>query len=182
MSPAAPSSRPLPLLQDAVRLERDSFLRTLIGHLAETLQDTIGLAEAEGYVAVVGQRVGDELNAEYRRALGVARITDDQLPAVLVDLKQRIQGTFEVEAVDGRRVVLRNTVCPFGDRVLGRPSLCMMTSNVFGTIIAENAGYGRVVLDETIARGDGRCRVVVWIGGDPTVEGDGRDYYQVLAP
>ena len=32
------------------------------------------------------------------------------------------------------RIVLGNRRCPFGEKVLGRPSMCMMTSNVFGSI------------------------------------------------
>ena len=32
--------------------------------------------------------------------------------------------------------------------------MCMMTSNVFGHIAAENVGYAKVELQETIARGD----------------------------
>jgi hypothetical protein len=38
-----------------------------------------------------------------------------------------------------------------------------MTSNVFGSIAAENLGYAKVVLEETIAQGDPGCRVVVHI-------------------
>ncbi|MFK0181635.1 hypothetical protein ACIQVR_37380 [Streptomyces xanthochromogenes] len=37
----------------------------------------------------------------------------------------------------------------------------MMTSNVFGTIVARNLGYANVELQETIARGAAGCRMVV---------------------
>lgn len=40
-----------------------------------------------------------------------------------------------------------------GEKVLGRESMCMMTSNVFGYIAAQNTGYAKVELQETIARG-----------------------------
>jgi hypothetical protein len=53
----------------------------------------------------------------------------------------------------------------------------MMTSNVFGTIAAENLGYGKVVLEQTIAAGDRECRVVVYLRRSPAaVEADGREY------
>ena len=42
----------------------------------------------------------------------------------------------------------------------------MMTSNVFGVIAAENLGYARVVLEETIATGSPGCRVVVHLKPD----------------
>jgi hypothetical protein len=73
---------------------------------------------------------------------------------VLVDLKQRIQGDFFVIEEDEGKIVLGNRVCPFEDKVLGRRSMCMMTSNVFGSIAAENLGYAKVELQQTIASGD----------------------------
>ena len=74
--------------------------------------------------------------------------------------------------------MLGNRACPFADKVLGRPSMCMMTSNVFGSIAAENLGYAKVVLQETIAQGHPGCRVVVHL--KPTAEADaaeGREYF-----
>ena len=51
-----------------VPLERDVFLRTLLRHLAGTLQDVVGLEEASGFVSVVGQKIGDEINSAYTPA------------------------------------------------------------------------------------------------------------------
>lgn len=160
-----------------VPLERDGFLRTLLRHLAGTLEEVVGLADAAGFISVVGQRMGDELGARYRLALATERLDRHQLAAVLVDLKRRIQGDFYVIAEDDEKVVLGNRACPFGDRVLGRPSMCMMTSNVFGGIAAENLGYAKVALEETIAAGHPECRVTVYL--QPTAAAaaaSGREY------
>ncbi len=160
-------------------LERDGFLRTLLRHLAGTLEEVVGLPEAAGFVSVVGQRMGDELNTMYRAALASQRLTPEQVAAVMVDLKHRIQGDFFVIEQDESRIVLGNRACPFGDKVVGRPSLCMMTSNVFGVIAAENLGYAKVVLEQTIAKGDDGCRIVVYFR--PGAEADaaeGREYIQ----
>jgi hypothetical protein len=55
----------------------------------------------------------------------------------------------------------------------------MMTSNVFGTVVAENAGYAKVALHETIANGDGRCRVVVHLEHNEQAEQDeGNEYFR----
>lgn len=167
--------RRLPVLD--VPLERDGFTRTLIRHLAGTLQDVVGTEEASGFVAIVGQRMGDELNVMYKTALGVSSLTREQLADVLVDLKRRIQGDFYVIEESDEKIVFGNRACPFGDRVLDRPSLCMMTSNVFGSIAAENLGYSKVVIDNAIARGDRECRVVVHL--QPTADARaarGREY------
>ena len=130
-------------------LERELFLRTLIRHLAGALEEVVGLKEAAGFVAIVGQRMGDELDASYRAALDVTRLDRLQVRDVCLDLKRRIQGDFYVIEEDDEKIVFGNRACPFGDKVRGRQALCMMTSNVFGTIAAENLGYGKVALEET---------------------------------
>lgn len=162
-----------------VPLERDGFLRALLRHLAGTLQDVVGLDEASGFVSVVGQQIGDEINQGYKQALSVSNLNRDQVADVLVDLKRRIKGDFYIIEEDENRIVLGNRACPFEDKVLGRPALCMMTSNVFGSIAADNLGYAKVVIEQAIARGDGGCRVVVHL--KPTDEAraaDGREYFK----
>ncbi len=161
-----------------VRLERDVFLRTLLRHLSGTLEDLIGLREAEGFISVVGQEMGDEIGDMYRRTLDVSRLSKEQLAAVLVDLKRRIEGDFYVIELTDEKIVFGNRACPFGDRVIDRPSLCMMTSNVFGSIAARETGYAKVNLEETIAQGDPGCRVVVYLQRtEEADQNEGREYY-----
>lgn len=170
----------LAVLQElSVPLERDIFLRTLLRELAGTLQDVVGLEEAAGFISVVGQNVGDQINASYKAALGISQLSREQVAAVLVDLKRRIQGDFYVIEEDDEKIVFGNRACPFAEKVLGRPAMCMMTSNVFGSIAAENLGYAKVVLEETIAQGHAGCRVVVHLKPTPEAEAaDGREYFQ----
>lgn len=160
-------------------LERDVFLRTLIRELAGTLQDVVGMEEASGFISVVGQRVGDHINQEYRQALALPALDRGQVARVLVDLKRRIQGDFFVLEESDEKIVLGNRACPFADKVVGRPALCMMTSNVFGVIAAENLGYSKVSIERSIAKGDSLCQVVVYL--QPTAEAkaaSGREYFQ----
>lgn len=158
-----------------VPLDRDRFIRTLLRHLAGTLQDVVGLDEAAGFISVVGQRMGLEINDAYRSALGVDALSREQVAAVLVDLKRRIEGDFYVVEEDDEKIVLGNRRCPFEEKVHGRPALCMMTSNVFGAVTAENLGYAKVVLNQTIADGAPECRVTVYL--NPTSSpGQGREY------
>lgn len=156
----------------------DFFLRALLRELTGTLEDVVGLSEAEGFIALVGQRIGDRMNDYYRAELESPQIDKKQIGEVLVDLKKRIKGDFFVEEESEDQIVLGNHRCPFGDSVKDRPSLCMMTSNVFGTIAAENLGYARVRLDETIANGDRGCRVIVDLVEAPDDENsEGREYF-----
>jgi hypothetical protein len=162
-----------------VPLERDVFLRTLLRHLAGTLQKVVGLEEASGFVSVVGQEMGEEINQTYKNALSVSSLSRDQVSEVLVDLKRRIQGDFFIIEEDDEKIVLGNRVCPFAEKVIGRPALCMMTSNVFGHIAAENLGYSKVVIEQAIARGDVGCRVVVYLKATGEANAaQGREYFK----
>jgi predicted ArsR family transcriptional regulator len=161
----------------AVPLDRDTFLRTLIRELSGTLQDVVGMEEAAGFISVVGQNMGRQIDAAYRDALGVERLEQAAVADVLVDLKRRIEGDFFVIEQDARRIVLGNRACPFAEKVIGRPAMCMMTSNVFGSIAADNLGYAKVVLEETIAQGHDGCRVVVYLDPDAAPDAAGREYF-----
>jgi predicted ArsR family transcriptional regulator len=162
-----------------VPLERDVFLRSLIRELSGTLQEVVGVEEAAGFVSIVGQRIGDQINADYQRALQVSRLNRAQVAQVLVDLKRRIQGDFYIIEETDEKIVLGNRACPFAEKVIGRPVMCMMTSNVFGIIAAENLGYSKVVLEQTIANGDPGCRVVVYLQMTPEADAaEGREYFQ----
>jgi predicted ArsR family transcriptional regulator len=163
-----------------VPLNRDIFLRTLIRELSGTLEDVVGLKEASGFINVVGQNVGDRMNQDYRAALGVPQLSREQVAQVLVDLKRRIEGDFYIIEETDEKIVLGNRACPFGDKVLDRTSMCMMTSNVFGAIAAENLGYAKVELQKTIARGDAGCLVVVYLKPTPEAEqAEGREYFKI---
>lgn len=159
-----------------VELERDGFVRDVLRELSGTLQDVVGLDEAAGFVSLVGRQIGERLDRQYRDAWRVSQLSREQVPEALVDLKRRIHGKFRIVQDEPDHILLENERCPFEDRVHGRPALCMMTSNVFGTIAAENLGYSKVVLEETIAEGHGRCLVRVHLRPSPE-ESEGREYF-----
>jgi predicted ArsR family transcriptional regulator len=162
-----------------IKIDRDLFLRNLIRELSGALEDVIGLEEASGFISIVGQQIGDWMNAEYREAYNTDTLSPEQVAEVLVDLKARIQGDFFIIEEDDEKIVLGNRRCPFGEKVKDRPSMCMMTSNVFGTITAENLGYAKVNLIETIAQGAPGCKVTVYKQQtEAAMQDDGREYYK----
>jgi hypothetical protein len=55
----------------------------------------------------------------------------------------------------------------------------MMTSNVFGSIAAQNLGYARVEVQESIAMGHAGCRVVVHLRPSAVTEPDAREYFRL---
>jgi hypothetical protein len=159
-----------------VPLTRDLFLRSLLRELAGSLQEVVGVEEASGYISVVGASIGRQIDRAYKDALQLDRLSSSQVAAVLVDLKKRIEGDFYLIEQTEDRIVLGNRLCPFGEHVEGRPSLCMMTSNVFGYIAAENLGYARVEIPQSIAAGSSGCRVVIYLRPDDHSE-RGREYF-----
>lgn len=162
-----------------ILLEREGFFGTLIRELSGTLQDLVGLEEASGFISVVGQTMGGKINQEYKSALKLSNLCREQVAEVLVDLKRRIQGDFYIIEQSDDKIVFGNHVCPFAEKVIDRPSMCMMTSNVFGSIAAENLGYAKVELQETIANGDSGCRVVVYLKyTEEAEEAVGREYFK----
>lgn len=167
-----------PVEQLSLPLNRDLFLRTLIRELAGILEDVVGYEEAAGYISLVGQRMGEWINRLYTRELGVTTLNRQQVAAVLADLKQRIHGNFSLIREDNDMIVLHSDSCPFEDEVLDRPSMCMMTSNVFGVIAATNLGYAKVVIKESIAARCGRCQVFVYLQQGPEADAaQGREYF-----
>lgn len=159
-----------------VGLDRDLFLRSLLRELAGTLEAVVGLEDASGYISVVGGAIGNQINQAYKKEINVQKLSREEIGQVLVDLKRRIEGDFYIIEADETKIVLGNNACPFGEYVEGRPSLCMMTSNVFGTIAADNLGYANVIIEEAIARGDKGCRVVVNLE-QPDETPEGREYF-----
>lgn len=176
MSSAAPDRQ---VSAVEVPLNRDVFTRTLIRELAGVLEDVVGLRECSGYISVVGQTIGRQMNQDYKSALGVTSLSRQEVADVLVDLKRRIQGDFYLIEETEDRIVLGNRACPFAEKVLGRQSMCMMTSNVFGVIAAQNLGYAKVELQQTIAAGHAECRVVVHLNRTAEAErSSGREYFR----
>lgn len=169
----------IPLNQLDIPLERDLFLRNLIRELSGVLEDVVGLKEAAGFISIVGQNMGNQMDLDYKRALGVSNLTRPQVADVLVDLKKRIKGDFYIIEQNDDRIVLGNRACPFAEKVVGRSSMCMMTSNVFGIIASQSLGYAKVTLEETIARGDPGCRVIVYLHSSADSEAaPGKEYFQ----
>ena len=132
--------------------------------LAQTIELQQGPDASEAAVAQVGADVGAQMEQEFRAAKDVVgRLTPEQVGDCLVRLKHAIDGGFQVLEASTERIVLVNDRCPFGDAVRRAPALCRMTSSVFGGIAARNSDRGAtVLLEERIAVGDDRCRVVVW--------------------
>ena len=165
-----------------VPLDRDLFFRKIIRSFAASLEATVGADEAAGYVAVVGSEIGEWIEAEYSKSAGRDSFDPQQIAELLVDLKRRIGGAFHIISFSDEQILLGNSECPFGQLADGQPALCQMTSNVFGRIAANQLGYARVVLQETIARGDGQCRIAINLKADDDDDDDSHEFFKIDQP
>ena len=155
-------------------LNKTRFYLEMIANLTSSLERVIGCEDAEGYLALVGSEMGRDLYKAYSSDAGLSDLPVEKVAEVLVDLKARIDGGFSIESIEDGKITLVNTRCPFAEKVVGRQSLCMMTSSVFGTIGSTAAGQANVDIQESLAAGDSRCRVVVYLNQP---EAPGKRYF-----
>ena len=162
----------LPRLDEAEggHFGREPFLKALAVEVAHSVENEHGPAVAEKTIATVGASVGRQMETAYRAQHQLTdQLTTQQVADLYVGLKSAIGGTFEVVSIDEEKIVLENGHCPFGDAVREAPSLCRMTSSVFGGIAARNGASDVAVhLEERIAVGDPQCRVAVYLTPAPS--------------
>jgi hypothetical protein len=151
-----------------IPVDRDLYMRNLVREFTQSIVSQLGAERAAQFISEVGAVTGGQFDAYYRAALKSASLTREQVAEAMVDAERRIQGDFYIVEQSDEKIVLRNRACPFGNKVLDRPALCMMTSSVFGAMASKNLGYAKVELKETIARRHGQCHVVVYL--KPTAE------------
>lgn len=161
-----------------IALNRDIFMRQLIAGLGHLNEGILGSNLTGAYIMNVGLSMGAAIEEEYKHFWGIDRsFTLDEYAHVIVDLKQKIQGNFTLVSKDPLKVVVRTTSCPFDTLVRQSPSLCFMTSSVFGGIAARNFGYAKVVLHQRIALGDPGCYVTVYLQRTPEAQAAiGKEY------
>lgn len=161
-----------------IALDRDIFMRRLIASLGHLNEGILGSELTGAYIMNVGLSMGAAIEEEYKRFWGIDRpLTLDEYAHVIVDLKQKIQGNFSLVSKDPHKVVVRTTSCPFDALVRQSPSLCFMTSSVFGGIAARNFGYAKVVLHQRIALGDPGCYVTIHLQRTPEAQAAiGKEY------
>ena len=127
-------------------------MRTLIRELAGTLEDVVGIEDASGYISVVGGAIGGEIDAAYRNALNVSKLSRSQVAAVLVDLICDQEGRIKYRACSWQ--VTPPAACSLrssrGPKVPARRSRSIRT---FWTKTADLALSGSLPL----TRRKGRC-------------------------
>lgn len=165
-----------------VALDHESFMRQMVAGLGHLNEGILGSDVAGAYVMNVGLSMGAAIEAEYKRFWRIERpFTLDEYAHVIVDLHHKIQGGFSLVSKDPEKVVVQTSCCPFTPDVRQSPSLCFMTSSLFGGIAARNFGYAKVVLHRRIALGDPGCHVTIHLQRTPEAKAAvGKEYFPDL--
>lgn len=164
-----------------IAFDRHRLFDALVAGMAGLLENTAGIEDASTYVAGIATHLGTEIEKRYKTALGVQNFSRTQLPTILVDLKNRADGAFFVVEENDDHIILGNRACPLGNAVRNHPSLCMLTSNIFGLLTANALGYAAVDLEQTIAAGATGCRVVIHLKRTE-LRPETREYFRDDAP
>ncbi|MEA2038057.1 MAG: methanogen output domain 1-containing protein [Nanoarchaeota archaeon] len=107
--------------------------------------------------------VAKNIEEKYKKYYGVEKLSYTQVIDSLIDAQGKISGKFIVIERTEDVIILKNTKCPFGEKVKKAPSLCATTSALCGVMSARNLGYSRVELKKTIAKGAPECLIHIYL-------------------
>lgn len=140
-----------------VDINQIRFLKEMLVKICQN----INAKQLKDAIDKTSTNIGKDISEIYKRFHGVNKLTKSQLTDSIIDAMNKLGGNFSLVAEDGEKITLKNSKCLFGPSVKQCPMLCIATSNIIGTIVAENIGYGKVELRKTIAKGNSEDTIIV---------------------
>lgn len=140
-----------------VTLNKEAYFNEAILNLAAELNDAV----LEKRLKKAAISTAQKIEEQYKQFHGTNKLNYTQVIDSLIDAQKKIGGNFIVVERTEDVIVLRNTKCPFGERVKEAPPLCAITSALCGVITARNLGYSKVILKKTIAKGSNECLIYI---------------------
>lgn len=156
------------------RLDRELYLELVLSELFGTLNDIVGNVEAQGYFAVVGNKVGRRLNNIILQNYGTDRLDRNQLVKVFEFLCHSTSSDFSTHG-SGNEVMEFRKVYPPSDIKIERSYVHSVASSIVGYIAAHSAGHVRVRLTQETDREDGVYGMTLYLNQQ---EGEGSVYYK----
>jgi DNA-binding NtrC family response regulator len=156
-----------------------AFLQSFVAEIAKAMDRTEcpGCAAHLEQIEQIGLTAGVCLEEKAREVIGSPRPMDqDHYADLIVEIKNQIGGQFSRASGEAGMVRVVNSRCPFGEQVKHAPSLCRMTSSVFGGIAARHFGYAKVELRQTIAGGHDACDVCIYLDPHVAARNEGTEY------
>lgn len=138
-----------------VTLNKQGYFNDVLLNIGKELDDESLKKKVKNAAISIAKKVEEQ----YKKFHGVDKLNYTQVINSLVDAQKKIGGNFIVVERTEDIIILKNTKCPFGEKVRKAPSLCATTSALCGVMTARNLGYSRVILKKTIAKGSNECLI-----------------------
>ncbi|MCX7338572.1 MAG: methanogen output domain 1-containing protein [Alphaproteobacteria bacterium] len=133
------------------------FLSTILEELVGAIESLVGFEEAAGLMHIVGHNIAEKVHPHSEEG---HLLTADQALSIFNDCMKAKGGEAYLLSPDPDKRVIKIKECLFGkEHVKNHPSLCKLTTSILGRFIAQNHGYSRIEIKETIAQGCAECHI-----------------------
>ncbi len=158
-------------------LTPNMFLQTFVLELMHA-SEQLGQKQSQQLIEQIAKTAGCFFEEVYRSEKGNKENALDKASYIelILGLKNNIGGNFSLSSCNQDSIVVSNSRCPFGEKVVNFPELCRMTSSVFGGIAARNFGYAKVEIAKSIAWQDSCCEVYIHLNRESAKNRKGNEY------
>lgn len=150
-------------------LDRHSFATCQIASIAMTCRKLFSEQVSDVLSKTFAKAFAKRLVELYSHEWKIKSWTPQLIGDALGDLERRIGGECSVEIVNGSKIIMKITTCPFGNELAQSTggSLCRVEKHVSGAMV-ENASIPvrRLTLDTSIGGGDDSCLIVIELEGE----------------
>ncbi|MCZ7402565.1 MAG: response regulator [Candidatus Methanoperedens sp.] len=150
------------LVKSKEQIEAQNDFRTIMINILPILLQSIEPARKNEVISQMSKQVEDVIWIKYIHDIPKEII---QTANISCNVMNKLGGDFSVEVADEKGYVLRNNKCPWGENGKINPALCMITKAIFARIGIRIYKNVSVYVNETIAGGDGLCRIKLCLGG-----------------
>jgi len=149
------------LVKSKEQIEAQNDFRTIIINILPILLQSIEPARKNEVISQMSKQVEDVIWVKYIHEIPEEII---QTANISCNVMNKLGGGFSVEVADEKGYILRNNKCPWGEYGKINPALCMITKAIFARIGVRIYKNVSVYVNETIAGGDGLCRIKLSLG------------------
>jgi two-component system cell cycle response regulator len=150
------------LVKSKEQIEAQNDFRTIIINILPILLQSIEPARKNEVLGQMSKQVEEVIWIKYIHDIPKEI---SQTANISCNVLNKLGGGFSVEMVDEKGYVLINKKCPWGEYGRINPALCMITKAIFARIGIRVYRNVNVYVNETIAGGDGLCRIKLSLSG-----------------
>lgn len=150
------------LVKNKEQIEAQNDFRTIMINILPILLQSIEPARKNEVISQMSKQVEDVIWIKYIHDIPKEIF---QTANISCNVMNKLGGGFSVEMENEKGYVLINNKCPWGEYGKINPALCMITKAIFARIGIRIYKNVSVYVKETIAGGDGLCRIKLCLGG-----------------